>query len=46
MCKRIEESLDYLLLHCEVACTIWNAFFNHLGLSRDAPKIVVDLFTY
>jgi hypothetical protein len=46
MCKRNEESVDYLLLHYEVACTIWNAFFNRLGLSQDTPKLVVDLFAY
>ena len=30
MCKRNEESADHLLLHCEVACALWNAFFQSL----------------
>jgi hypothetical protein len=32
MCKRNEESVDHLLLHCNVAFAIWNAFFSHFEL--------------
>jgi len=32
MCKMNGESVDQLL-HCEVACTILNVFFNRFGLS-------------
>jgi hypothetical protein len=28
MCKRSGESINHLLLHCEVACTLWSAFFS------------------
>jgi hypothetical protein len=27
MCKRNVDSVDHLLLHCEVACAIWNVVF-------------------
>lgn len=27
MCKRNGDSVDHLLLHCEVACVIWNVVF-------------------
>jgi hypothetical protein len=32
MCKRIEETVDYLL-HCEVAYALLSAFFGQFGLS-------------
>jgi hypothetical protein len=44
MCKRNGESVDHLLLHCEVACAIWNVFFKRFGLSWFMPRQVVDLF--
>jgi hypothetical protein len=40
--KRDGESMD-LLLNCEVACTLWNAFFSCVGLSWVMSKKVVDL---
>jgi hypothetical protein len=33
MCKRDEETVDHLLIHCEWAQVLWNAFFNHFGLA-------------
>jgi hypothetical protein len=33
MCKRDMESIDHLLLHCEVGCALWNAIFSSFGLS-------------
>jgi hypothetical protein len=44
MCKRNGKSVDYLLLYCEVACAIWNVFFNRFGLSWVMPRRVVDLY--
>jgi hypothetical protein len=44
MCKRNGESVDYLLLHCEVARALWNAVFSHFGLSWVMSLQVVDLF--
>jgi hypothetical protein len=43
MCKKNEESVHNLLLHCEVACVLWNAFFSHSRLSWVIPRRVVDL---
>jgi hypothetical protein len=31
MCKRNEESINHLLLHCDVASTIWSSFSVILG---------------
>jgi hypothetical protein len=45
MYKKNGESVDNLLLHCEIACAIWNPFFNRFGLSWVMPRRVVDLFS-
>jgi hypothetical protein len=44
MCKKNEESVDHLLLHCEVACDMWNVVFCRFSLSWVMPRRVVDLF--
>jgi hypothetical protein len=44
MCKKNWESEDHLLLHCEVACILWNALFSHFSLSWIMSRRVVDLF--
>jgi uncharacterized membrane protein len=36
--------VDHLLLHCEVACVLWNAIFCRFSLSWVMPRRVVDLF--
>ena len=33
MCKSWGESIDHLLLHCEVANEVWNVFFQLFGVS-------------
>jgi hypothetical protein len=33
MCKRSEETVDHLLLHCEVAFVLWSAIFGRFGMS-------------
>jgi hypothetical protein len=43
MCKKEEESIDHLLLHCERAQFLWNAFFSHFGLAWVMPRGVADL---
>jgi hypothetical protein len=43
MCKKEEESIDHLLLHCVRAQFLWNAFFSRFGLAWVMPRRVVDL---
>jgi hypothetical protein len=43
MCKRHGESVDHLLLHCEVAGALWNTIFSRFGLSWVMPSRVIDL---
>jgi hypothetical protein len=43
MCKKKEESIDHLLLHCESAQFLWNAFFGRFGLAWVMTQGVVDL---
>jgi hypothetical protein len=31
MCKRNEESVDHILLHCAIACALWKFFLVALG---------------
>jgi hypothetical protein len=33
MCKRSEETVDHLLLHCKVASALWYAIFSRFGLA-------------
>jgi hypothetical protein len=44
MCKKNGESVDHILLHCEIAGALWNNIFNSVGLSWVMPRRVVDLF--
>jgi hypothetical protein len=44
MCKLNGESVNHLLLRCEVACALWNAIFSHFSLSWVMPLRVVYLF--
>jgi hypothetical protein len=32
MCKRCGESVDHLILHCEIVSVSWSAIFSHAGL--------------
>jgi hypothetical protein len=43
MCKKDGESIDHLLLHCEVAHALWCNIFSRLGLSWVMPRCVSDL---
>jgi hypothetical protein len=45
MFKMNRESVDHLLLYCEVARALWNAIFSRFNLSLVIPLRVVDLFT-
>jgi hypothetical protein len=51
LCKKNGESVDHLLLHCNVASTLCNApsalcnaLFTHFGMSWVMPRRVIDLF--
>jgi len=44
MCKKSEELVDHLLLHCEIANTLWNTILSRARLAWVMPKRVVDLF--
>jgi hypothetical protein len=46
LCKSDGETVDHLLLHCEVACSLWYAIFSRFGLSWVMPRSVVDLFAW
>ncbi|KAG6733581.1 hypothetical protein I3842_01G232100 [Carya illinoinensis] len=37
ICKKSGESTDHLLLHCEIAMTLWNEVFTQLGLAWVMP---------
>jgi hypothetical protein len=43
MCNKDEESIDHLLLHCECAQFLWNAFFLCFGLAWAMPCGVMNL---
>jgi hypothetical protein len=42
MCKKTGESVDHLLLHCDVASALWSTFFSRFGLSWVIPRQVID----
>jgi hypothetical protein len=44
LCKRDGESVDHLLLHCDVASTLWNHVFSWFGMSWVMPRRVMNLF--
>jgi hypothetical protein len=45
MCKKDEESIDHLFLHCKSAQFLWNAFFSRFGLVWAMPRGVVHLLS-
>jgi hypothetical protein len=44
-CKKDEESIDHLFLHCESAQFLWNSFFNRFGLAWAMPRGVAHLLS-
>jgi hypothetical protein len=44
LCKRDGESVDHLLLHCDMVSALWNAIFNWFGMPWVMPRRVIDLF--
>lgn len=43
MCKSSGESIDHLLLHCEIVMTLWEEFFAWVGITWMMPRRVIDL---
>ena len=44
MCEKSRESVDHLLLYCEMASALWNTIFSLVGLAWVMSSGVVDLF--
>jgi hypothetical protein len=45
MCKKNGESIDHLLLHCEVARDLWSYIFILFGIEWVMPRTVLELLT-
>jgi hypothetical protein len=45
LCKRDGESMDHILLHCDVAYALWNNIFSRFGISWVMPRSVLNLLT-
>jgi hypothetical protein len=45
MCKKNEESIEHLLLHCEVARDLWSCILTLFGVEWVIPRLVLDLLT-
>jgi hypothetical protein len=43
MCKKSGESIDHLLIHCEVARALWSSILNLFGIEWVMPRRVIDL---
>ena len=43
-CRKEGESVDHLLMHCEVASTLWNQLFNEAGFCWVAQENYNSLF--
>jgi hypothetical protein len=45
MCKKHGESVDHLLLHCDVARVVWSFFYSLFGVEWVMPSSVLDLLS-
>jgi hypothetical protein len=43
MYKKSGESIDHLLIHCEVARKLWSSILNMFGVDWVMPRRVIDL---
>jgi hypothetical protein len=44
LCKSDGKTINYLLLHCKIACSLWYAIFSRIGLSWVMLSNVAGLF--
>jgi hypothetical protein len=44
MCKKNGDSVDHLLIRCEVATRLWDYMFTLFGIEWVMPQKVLDLF--
>jgi hypothetical protein len=45
MCKKSGESIEHLLLHCEVAHDLWSYILTLFGVEWVMPRMVLELLT-
>jgi hypothetical protein len=45
LCKKHGESVDHLLLHCDVARVVWSSFYSLFGVEWVMPSSVLDLLS-
>jgi hypothetical protein len=45
MCKKHGESVNHLLLHCDVARVVWSYFYSLFGVEWVMPSSVLDLLS-
>jgi hypothetical protein len=45
MCKKHGESIDHLLLHCDVVRVVWSSFYSLFGVEWVMPSSVLDLLS-
>jgi len=45
MCKKSGESIEHLLLHCEVARDLWSYILTLFGVEWVMPRMVLELLT-
>jgi len=45
MCKKHGESVDHLLLHCDVARVVWSSFYSLFRVEWVMPSSVLDLLS-
>jgi hypothetical protein len=45
MCKKLGESVDHILLHCDVARVVWSYFYSLFGVEWVMPSSVLDLMS-
>jgi hypothetical protein len=43
ICKKSMESIDYLLIHCEVTKELWSSILNLFGVDWIMPRSIRDL---